>query len=253
MSSFAENLLAARKASGMTQDELANVLHVARNTISTWEHGQRQPDLDTIRQLGEVLKYDFLNGKPLGQESKPVAADTVQSAEEHVNTVDTPSVANPAPKNKKTLLYCLIAAIVVVLGIALFVTLGPKPAAVIDVHPLESPVLMMQNTDMFEGDGRGWMYTFVFENVSDVPFTPELAIVTHYAGDNIDSKLEMNYEQMRPWMDGDQLKKGDTPLQLLFGTNHTDCDHVDCVMTGKDANGHELKFQGTVELSQEMQ
>ena len=59
MTNFAEQLTAARKAAGMTQEELSEAVHVARNTISNWERGQRQPDLDTLRLLGQVLHTDF--------------------------------------------------------------------------------------------------------------------------------------------------------------------------------------------------
>ena len=138
---------------------------------------------------------------------------------------------------------------------ALLLLLWPreKPAAAITVRALESPVKMMQDTDVFAGDGRGWMFTFEIVNESDVPFTPELAIVNIYEGAALDSKLQMTYEDMRPWMDRDQLHRGDTPIQLLFGTNHTRTDHAECILSGRDANGHGLTCRCTVEFSQEMQ
>ena len=68
MPSFAEQLTAARKAAGMTQEELSESVHVARNTISNWEHGRTQPDLDTIRLLGQVLHTDFLSSGNAPQE-----------------------------------------------------------------------------------------------------------------------------------------------------------------------------------------
>ena len=63
MATFAEQLTAARKAAGMTQEELSAAVHVARNTISNWEHGRTEPDLNTLRLLGQVLHADFLNGE----------------------------------------------------------------------------------------------------------------------------------------------------------------------------------------------
>ena len=51
MPTFAEQLTAARKAAGMTQEEQAEAIHVARNTISNWECGQRRPDLVLISEL----------------------------------------------------------------------------------------------------------------------------------------------------------------------------------------------------------
>lgn len=49
---------------------------MARNTISNWERGQRQPDLDTMRLLGQVLHTDFLSGEET-KEDAPADAETV--------------------------------------------------------------------------------------------------------------------------------------------------------------------------------
>jgi len=56
MSSIHENLKAARKARGMTQEEAAQHLGVTRQTVSSYEAGRTQPDLDMLRRLAEV--YD---------------------------------------------------------------------------------------------------------------------------------------------------------------------------------------------------
>ena len=48
MPSIADQLTAARKAAGMTQEQLADAVHVARSTVSSWERGRTQPDLDTL-------------------------------------------------------------------------------------------------------------------------------------------------------------------------------------------------------------
>ena len=76
MPNFADQLTAARKAAGMTQEQLADAVHVARNTISSWEHGRTQPDLDTLRLLGQTLHYDFMNGEtaPQAEAEKPAEA-----------------------------------------------------------------------------------------------------------------------------------------------------------------------------------
>ena len=63
MPNFSDQLTAARKAAGMTQEQLADAVHVARNTISSWEHGRTQPDLDTLRLLGQALHFDFMKGE----------------------------------------------------------------------------------------------------------------------------------------------------------------------------------------------
>ena len=43
---------------GLTQDALAGMLHVTRQTVSSWEIGRTEPDLDTLLALAEALHCD---------------------------------------------------------------------------------------------------------------------------------------------------------------------------------------------------
>ena len=49
---------AAARARGLTQDALAGMLHVTRQTVSSWEIGRTEPDLDTLLALAEALHCD---------------------------------------------------------------------------------------------------------------------------------------------------------------------------------------------------
>ncbi|MBR2990397.1 MAG: helix-turn-helix domain-containing protein [Solobacterium sp.] len=55
----------ARIQKKMTQDTLAEQLHVTRQTISNYENGKSEPDLETLQKLAEILELDMnevLNG-----------------------------------------------------------------------------------------------------------------------------------------------------------------------------------------------
>lgn len=60
MKLFGKELMRARKARKMTQNQLAQQMHVARTTISNWETGRSQPDLELICRLSRLLRYSFL-------------------------------------------------------------------------------------------------------------------------------------------------------------------------------------------------
>lgn len=51
-----ENIKAARKAKGMSQEKLAEQLNVVRQTVSKWENGLSAPDADTLIQMAHVLE-----------------------------------------------------------------------------------------------------------------------------------------------------------------------------------------------------
>lgn len=55
MEGFGTRLRQARTALHMTQDDLAARLHVTRQTVSGWETGRTEPDLDTLDTLAAVL------------------------------------------------------------------------------------------------------------------------------------------------------------------------------------------------------
>lgn len=47
----AEVLLELRKQNHLTQDALAERLHVTRQAVSRWENGETLPNVETLKQL----------------------------------------------------------------------------------------------------------------------------------------------------------------------------------------------------------
>jgi transcriptional regulator with XRE-family HTH domain len=59
MPAINENLKLLRNAKGMTQEEVANLISVTRQTISSYESGRTQPNLETLKRLAEVYQADL--------------------------------------------------------------------------------------------------------------------------------------------------------------------------------------------------
>ena len=59
---FSEKLLTLRKANGLTQEQLAEKLDVSRQSISKWESGQANPELEKIVALSAIFNVttDYL-------------------------------------------------------------------------------------------------------------------------------------------------------------------------------------------------
>lgn len=51
-----ENIKKARKAAGITQKELAEILGVRQKDISRWENGERTPNLEAFSGICKALK-----------------------------------------------------------------------------------------------------------------------------------------------------------------------------------------------------
>lgn len=62
---FSERLRFLREEAGLKQSELATILGIGRTTLSHYELGNREPDLETLRKIGEYFKVslDYLLGK----------------------------------------------------------------------------------------------------------------------------------------------------------------------------------------------
>ena len=52
---FSNNLQHLRKEANLSQEKLAEQLHITRQAVSKWESGQALPDADTCLRLCEIL------------------------------------------------------------------------------------------------------------------------------------------------------------------------------------------------------
>ena len=52
------NLKKCRTAQGLTQEDLAQRLHVTRQTVSSWERNNSHPDLDQLAAIAAALETE---------------------------------------------------------------------------------------------------------------------------------------------------------------------------------------------------
>ncbi len=53
---FSDNLIQLRKLNNMSQEELAELIDVSRQTLSKWETGESLPDIQKSMLLAEIFK-----------------------------------------------------------------------------------------------------------------------------------------------------------------------------------------------------
>ena len=59
MANVAKNIKRLRTAKKLTQEQLAEALHVTRQTVSSWENDRTQPDIDMLTALSAALDTDI--------------------------------------------------------------------------------------------------------------------------------------------------------------------------------------------------
>jgi len=81
-----ENLKAIRKSKGLSQEELAERLHVVRQTVSKWEQGLSVPDSDLLVSISEILEtpVSVLLGETV-TEQEPDAISVLSEKLEAIN------------------------------------------------------------------------------------------------------------------------------------------------------------------------
>jgi len=118
---LSENLQALRKAKGLSQEELAERLHVVRQTVSKWEKGLSVPDADLLIHLADAL--DTTVSALLGETVVPEETPEIRQLSEKLAAVNE-ELARQKERSRKRrrAVFFLLAAVAL---IALFWGLEP--------------------------------------------------------------------------------------------------------------------------------
>ena len=71
MSNIGKTIKKIRAEKGLTQEQLAEQLHVTRQAVSNWEQEKTQPDVETLTTMAEVLEV------PVEEQGLMMAMNTI--------------------------------------------------------------------------------------------------------------------------------------------------------------------------------
>ena len=106
---FGNKIMKLRKQLGLSQEELAEKLGVARQTISKWELGETAPDLKQSKELSKIFN---------------VSLDEL--TDNDIKEVLVEKVSNTEKTSKKTLSILKILATAIIVFILLFIEVLEK-------------------------------------------------------------------------------------------------------------------------------
>lgn len=112
-----ENLQALRKAKGLSQEELAERIHVVRQTVSKWEKGLSVPDADLLIRLAGAL--DTSVSALLGDTIEPEEMPKMQQLSEKLAHLNE-ELARQKKHSRRWHLTLFFLAAIAALGILLF-------------------------------------------------------------------------------------------------------------------------------------
>lgn len=119
-----ENIKSIRKSRGLSQEELANRLHVVRQTISKWEQGLSVPDADMLISLSKVLETPV--SILLGETIVEAKADELKVLSEKLEAINE-QLAQRKTARRRMLRWLLISfcAVIVAIYACLFALKSP--------------------------------------------------------------------------------------------------------------------------------
>lgn len=95
MPPLGQTLKAVRQERGMTQLQLAEALYVTRQTVSNWENGRSEPDLETLGRISDLLGVEL--SLLLGQEP-PEPAPAIEEPPQATGEEEV--VQPPSPRRR---------------------------------------------------------------------------------------------------------------------------------------------------------
>lgn len=247
----------ARKALGMTQEQVAEAMNVSRQTVSHWENGRVQPDEATAKQLFALLHMETdeqPNRKPKRDAWKLLVAFlcgvlVTLLVVYGLIPVLTPEVLPPVEPMGEPQQSLLPADY----PMEWYQTPAEKVEgkAYVKLTALQSPVKLTAVEDAplpYE-----WNIVYTFEEVNGIPFTVNrMTEVFFDAEGNIIDPWVMGSDEFAGFFQESTLVPGKTYGYNLGRLISGDVAYG-VAMEGVDENGNQLAFSLYIPLSQEIE
>ena len=117
-----ENLKAARKAKGLSQEELAIKLNVVRQTISKWEQGLSVPDSDLLISISEALETPI--SALLGETIAAPQANDFTAISEKLEVINLQLAQRKAARRKAIHWFFICLCVTIAIGFAILMLLN---------------------------------------------------------------------------------------------------------------------------------
>lgn len=260
MNDLGQKIRQARRVKGLTQEQLADAMHVSRQTISHWENNRTLPDYLLLCELAKTLETDVvaflqeLPARPEAEEAEAVEALPAEAAEET-------ALPDPAPVKRRPslrqLLLIAAALLVLLVGTGTVVCLRTQPessiytaawfmeqppaaenAAFLHTYCLESPIQARQRrpdaTPMYQ-------FSIYIREENGVGCTMDSITLVYFCGDKVllvDALAQedfINLGLVTPYLAGNHMRR------ISMGMPAGEDTGIGIHITGTDDNGNPME------------
>lgn len=122
---IADKIIMLRKRRGLSQEELADMLDVTRQSVSKWESAQSVPDIQKILQLADIfgVTTDYLL-----KDDEEVSTESVKPVTEKIKTLSREQTEEVMTKAKSNAVRYAVATALCILSPLLLIVLNISPA-----------------------------------------------------------------------------------------------------------------------------
>lgn len=254
----------ARKAQGLTQEHLASLLHVSRQTVSHWENGRAEPGYETLKSLADILSLDLslLFAKPPDKSvsqtdflpsnvPKPVITSPVEAA--------APKPVSRIPERLRRFMPLLMAVwliLAVFFAAALLHLRTPYPLRwftqelsyaddqpLIRIYTHESPILR-------KGSGKSskWDFLLFFKEQNSLPFNVTSMQLVWFRRNGSQYIETLSAEEFFIYTGSTHIGPGEIRFIKIGKPASFDLVRFGCILNGTDESGQALTFRMTVSL-----
>lgn len=138
------DICSARKNLGLSQEQLAEVLGVSRNTIGRWERGECAPNADKMAKLDRMLAQ---------LEAPAVPEDTPEDTPTPKEAETPPTVVPARPRRWPVTLICAGVVCALLIGIATLIgvySINRRLNLTDDTAPIEEVEIEREEVDQFQ-------------------------------------------------------------------------------------------------------
>ena len=254
----------ARRAQGLTQEQLASYLHVSRQTVSHWENGRAEPGYETLKSPAAPLNLDLsqLFTTPPDSSIAPTDAPPPAAPEPVMPSPAEATDSKPVwniPVRLQQFMPLLIAALLILSVFSAVVLLHmrtPYPLRWFEqelsyandqphmhIYTHESPIIR-------KGTGKSgkWDFHLFFKEQNGYAFEVsnlQLVWFRRNGSQHIDTILP---EEFLAFTGSTRIGAGEIRFITIGKPTAYDLVRLGCILRGTDDSGQELAFRMTVPL-----
>lgn len=262
---LSQTIREARKARGITQEQLAALVHVSRQTVSHWENERAEPAYDMLKALADALDMDVaqffgsteaVDSIPAESHIADTPSDAPDSAAQVFSSSSPCSSIKPSWRLPAALCIALLALLLCVSGFirirgAYSLHWYMQADTVRDSDPCIRLYTRQTSIPIKGENGYGmWEFPLFFKEENGRAFKVSSLRLVWFRNNGTQYTEVMPAEEFAVHTGSPVIGPNEIRLITIGKPSHYGFTHFACALTGTDDDGHTHTFRLVLPLEQ---